>query len=52
VRALAVLAVLFVNTVGAVADLRLVVTALGLPSGALAYPTADGEFFCAPVRAG
>lgn len=50
--ALAALAALFVNTLGAVADLRLVVTALGLPSGALAYPAADGEFyFYAPARA-
>ena len=49
---LAALAALFVNTLGAVADLRLVVTALGLPSGALAYPAADGEFhFYAPAGA-
>jgi hypothetical protein len=41
--ALAALAGLLVNTLGAVADLRLVVTTLGLPSGALAYPTAEGE---------
>jgi hypothetical protein len=51
--ALAALVALFVNTLGAVADLRLVVTALGLPSGALAYPAADGEFhFYAPAGAG
>jgi hypothetical protein len=41
--ALAALAGLFVNTLGAVADLRLVATTLRLPSGTLAYPTAEGE---------
>ena len=41
--ALAALAVLFFNTLGAVFDLRAVVTVLRLPTDALAYPTVDGE---------
>ena len=40
---LAALAALFVNTLGAVADLRVVVTALQLPPDALEYHTAEGE---------
>ena len=41
--ALAALAALFVNTLGAVFDLRPVVTTLRLPAGALEYHTAEGE---------
>jgi hypothetical protein len=45
------LAALFVNTLGAVADLRVVVTALQIPSGALEYHTADGEIrYYTPVE--
>jgi hypothetical protein len=51
--ALAALAALFINTIGAVFDLRAVMTAFRLPGGALAYPAADGEMhFYAPVSAG
>lgn len=50
--ALAALAALFINTIGAVFDLRALLTALRLPAGALAYPAADGELhFYAPVSA-
>jgi hypothetical protein len=50
---LAALAALFLNTVGAVFDLRAVMTTLRLPAGALTYPAADGELhFYAPASAG
>lgn len=49
--ALAALAGLFVNTLGAVGDLRVVVTALQLPAGALEYHTAEGEIrYYAPAK--
>ncbi|WP_435078980.1 DUF3267 domain-containing protein [Halococcus sp. AFM35] len=41
--ALAALAALFVNTLGAVGDLRVVVTTLQLPPDALEYHTSSGE---------
>lgn len=41
--ALTALVGLFANTIGAVFDLRAVVTAIQLPAGALEYHTAEGE---------
>jgi hypothetical protein len=49
--ALAALAALFVNTLGAVADLRVVLTALRLPAGTLEYHTSGGEIrYYTPVE--